>query len=198
MTYVIFSLGASPDVTIDSRVRRCHGRCARAIRSYTLLYEKKGTTMKSMKSTTMMDQMTSMPSMSNMMMAQPAKMNMMMIPRCTFEMEKLKNGMMMRCVAGDEMAAAMMQNLCRMLAGGMMSCHLMMNGMMVLSCNMTMGMCKCEMTTDGICVTCISGDSACAKMMMQMCDCMTTMMEAGCTCCLCMNDTPVCCGCNCE
>ena len=35
----------------------------------------------------------------------------------------------------------------------------MMNGMMVCCCNLTMGMCKCEMTEDGVCITCTSGDS---------------------------------------
>ena len=34
----------------------------------------------------------------------------------------------------------------------------MMNGMMVCCCNLTMGMCKCEMTKDGVCITCTSGD----------------------------------------
>jgi hypothetical protein len=54
--------------------------------------------------------------------------NMMMMPRCTMKMEKTKTGMKMMCMASDETAAAMMQNLCKMLAGGMVSCQMMMNG----------------------------------------------------------------------
>jgi hypothetical protein len=27
------------------------------------------------------------------------------------------------------------------------------------------------------------------------CDCMATMLKDGCTCCLMMNNTPICCGC---
>jgi len=122
-------------------------------------------------------------------------MNMMMIPRCTMKMEKMKDGMKMMCMAGDEMAAAMMQNLCKMLAGGMVSCQMMMNGMTMMTCNMVMGMCKCEMTTDGICITCTSGDADCCRMIQGMCDCMMAMMKAGCTCCMMMNNTPMCCGC---
>jgi hypothetical protein len=32
-------------------------------------------------------------------------------------------------------------------------------------------------------------------MIQSCCDCCTTMKTAGCTCCLMMNNTPVCCGC---
>src|SRR5947209_7804239 len=69
-----------------------------------------------------------------------------------------------------------------------------MNGMMVCCCNLTMGMCKCEMTGDGCVVTCTSGDPKCCDMIQACCDCMAAMMKAGCTCCLMMNGTPVCCG----
>ena len=128
---------------------------------------------------------------SNMPMA--GNMNMMMVPRCTIKMEKCKDGMKMMCVCPDEMSAAMMQNLCNMM-GGMMSCCMMMNGMMVMCCNMTMGMCKFEATKDGICMTCTSGDAKCCQMIQACCDAMMSMMESGCTCCVCMNGMPVCCG----
>jgi hypothetical protein len=72
---------------------------------------------------------------------------------------------------------------------------MMMNGMMVCCCNLTMGMCKCEMTKDGVCMTCTSGDAKCCDMIQACCDCMCTMMKSGCTCCLVMNNTPVCCCC---
>ena len=49
----------------------------------------------------------------------------------------------------------------------------MMNGTMVCCCNLTMGMCKCEMTKDGVCITCMSGDKACCDMIQACCDCMT-------------------------
>jgi hypothetical protein len=70
-----------------------------------------------------------------------------------------------------------------------------MNGMMVCCCNLTMGMCKCDMTKDGCTITCMSGDSKCAEMIHGCCDCMSAMMKAGCTCCVMMNNTPVCCCC---
>ena len=84
---------------------------------------------------------------------------------------------------------------CCILAGGMCSCSMMMNGMMVCSCNLMMGMCKCEPTEMGVTMTCTSGDKACAAMIQACCECMSAMMKAGCTCCVKMNNMPVCCGC---
>jgi len=121
--------------------------------------------------------------------------NMMMVPHCTFKMEKTKTGMTISCVCDDAMAAGMLQNLCSMLQGSMVGCCMMMNGMMVCTCNLTMGMCKCETTDKGCRVTCTSGDPKCCQMIQACCDCMMAMMQAGCTCCLTMNNMPVCCGC---
>ena len=92
-------------------------------------------------------------------MATPPAINPMMVPRCTMKMEKCTGGMKMTCSCDDPVACSMMQNLCTMLAGGMVSCCCMMNGMMVACCNLTMGMCKCEMTKDGCTMTCTSGDA---------------------------------------
>jgi hypothetical protein len=68
-----------------------------------------------------------------------------------------------------------------------------MNGMVVCTCNLTMGACKVEMTKDGCCVTCTSGDQACCNMIQGCCDCLMACMKGGCTCCLMMGGTPVCC-----
>jgi hypothetical protein len=57
-----------------------------------------------------------------------------------------------------------------------------------------MGLCKCEMTDTGVCLTCTSGDKACCEMIQCCCDCMNSMLKAGCTCCVMMNGTPVSCG----
>jgi hypothetical protein len=121
--------------------------------------------------------------------------NYVMVPRCTFKFEKCAGGMKCYCVCDDKMACSMMQNLCTMLAGGMCSCSMMMNGMTVCTCNFTMGLCKCEMTADGVCVTCTSGDAKCCEMIQACCDCLATMLGAGCTCCMMMNNTPFACGC---
>ena len=126
--------------------------------------------------------------------AAPGAMQMCMVPRCTMKMEKCKGGMKMTCTCEDEMAAATLQNMCKMMAGSMCSCCCMMNGMVVCTCNLTMGMCKCEMTPKGVCITCTSGDKACSEMIQACCDCLCTMMKAGCSCCVMMNNTPVCCG----
>lgn len=127
--------------------------------------------------------------------ATPATPNFMMVPRCSMKLEKCPGGMKMTCTCDDPVACSMMQNLCTMLAGGMVSCCCMMNGMMVTCCNLTMGMCRCDMTKDGCCITCLSGDVKCCEMIQACCDCMTGMMKAGCTCCVMMNNTPVCCCC---
>ncbi|MFA5240457.1 MAG: hypothetical protein WC476_12225, partial [Phycisphaerae bacterium] len=113
--------------------------------------------MKEQKMKGMMTMDRNMMGMPNMGMstqgAAAGSMN-MMVPRCMFKMEKCKDGMKIRCIAADEMAAAMMQNLCTMMSGGMVSFQMMMNGMTMMTCNMMMGMCKCEMTTEGVCITC--------------------------------------------
>ena len=107
-----------------------------------------------------------------------AGMNMMMVPRCTMKMEKCTGGMKVTCTCDDPMTLAMM-----------------CNGMTAMSCNMTMGMCKCEMTKTGCTITCTSGDKMCCQMIQACCDCMMAMMDAGCACCMMMNNMPVCCGC---
>lgn len=118
----------------------------------------------------------------------------LMIPRCTMKMEKIAGGMKMTCVCEDKAACTMMQNLCGMMAGGMVSCCMMMNGMPVCTCNLTMGMCKCEMMPNGVMMTCTSGDKMCADMIQACCDCMMSMLKSGCCCCMCINNNPVCCG----
>ncbi len=141
----------------------------------------------------------SMPTMGAPTMGAPTGMpsaaNWMMVPRCTLKMEKCSGGMKITCSCEDKMACSMVQNLCTMMAGGMCSCCVMMNGMMVCCCNLTMGMCQCEMTKDGVRITCTSGDSKCSEMIQACCECMATMLKDGCTCCIMMNNTPVCCGC---
>jgi hypothetical protein len=124
----------------------------------------------------------------------PPAMNFLMVPRCTIRMQKCTGGMKILCTTDDKMACSMMQNLCTMLAGGMCSCCCMMNGMMVCCCNLMMGMCVCESTKEGVSITCTSGDKNCCAMIQACCESMSAMMEAGCTCCVLMNNTPVCCG----
>src|SRR5262249_49729581 len=110
--------------------------------------------------------------------------NYVMVPRCTLKFEKCQGGMKVHCICDDQMACSMMQNLCTMLAGGMCSCSMMLNGMVVCGCSLTMGMCKCEMTETGVCVTCTSGDAKCCEMIQACCDCLSCMLNAGCTCCV--------------
>jgi hypothetical protein len=121
--------------------------------------------------------------------------NWMMVPRCSFKFEKHQGGMKLTCICDDTMARSMVQNLCTMLAGGMCSCYMMLNGMTVCCCNFTMGLCKCDMTDKGVVFTCTSGDAKCGEMIQSCCECMTTMLKSGCTCCVMLNNTPVCCGC---
>jgi hypothetical protein len=128
-------------------------------------------------------------------LSMPTGAQWLMIPRCTMKMEKCNGGMKITCVCDDKAACTMMQNLCSMMAGGMVSCCMIMNGMAVCTCNLTMGLCKCEMTPNGVVLTCTSGDKACCDMLQASCDCMATMLKAGCCCCLSINNNPVCCGC---
>jgi hypothetical protein len=125
----------------------------------------------------------------------PTSTNWLMVPRCTLKLEKCTGGMKINCLCDDKLAASMVQNLCTMLAGGMCSCCAMLNGMTICCCNFTMGICKCEMTDKGVCITCTSGDPKCGEMIQACCDCLSCMLKDGCTCCVMMNNTPVCCGC---
>ena len=127
--------------------------------------------------------------------AMPALANWMMVPRCTFKMEHCNGGCKITCSCEDKMARSMVQNLCTMLPGGMCTCCMIMNGMIVCCCNFTMGLCKCEMTKDGVCWTYTSGDPKCCEMIQACCDCLACQLKDGCTCCMLINNTPVCCGC---
>jgi hypothetical protein len=122
-------------------------------------------------------------------------MNMMMVPRCTMTFSKCQGGMKVTCACEDKVSAAMLQNLCTMMAGGMLGCCCMMNGMTVCCYNLMMAHCKCEPTEDGVCITCASGDPACTAMVEACCASMTSMMKAGCSCCMTMNNMPICCAC---
>src|SRR4051794_10440290 len=125
----------------------------------------------------------------------PAAGNWLMVPRCTVKVEKCQGGLKVTCGCDDAMARSMVQNLCTMLAGGMCSCCVMLNGMTVCTYHFTMGLCRCEMTPSGVTLTCTSGDQKCCEMLQACCDCLNTMMSAGCTCCVLLNNTPVGCGC---
>jgi hypothetical protein len=118
----------------------------------------------------------------------------LMVPRCHLKFEKCQGGMKIHCTCEDKMACSMMQNLCTMLQGGMCSCSVMLNGMTICTCNLTMGLCRCEMTDSGVTILCTSGDTKCCEMIQACCDCLSTMLNAGGTCCLLMNNTPLACG----
>jgi hypothetical protein len=124
----------------------------------------------------------------------PASSNWLMVPRCTFKFEKCQGGLRIHCICDDPMACSMMQNLCTALQSGLCSCCCTLNGMTVCSYNLTMGLCKCELTDKGVCVTCTSGDQKCCEMLQSCCDSLSCLCNAGCTCCLLMNSNPICCG----
>jgi hypothetical protein len=119
-----------------------------------------------------------------------------MVPRCTLRFEKCQGGVKIHCDCDDKMACGMLQNLCTMLAGGMCSCCCTLNGMTVCTCNYTMALCKCDMTEKGVCLTCTSGDDKCCQMIQAQCDCLSSLLQSGCTCCVMLNNTPICCGCS--
>jgi hypothetical protein len=120
--------------------------------------------------------------------------NYLMVPRCTLKLEKCQGGLKITCSCEDKMACSMLQNLSTMLQGGLCSCSVQLNGMTVCHCNLTMGLCRTELTDKGLCLTCTSGDSKCCEMLQACCDCLSCMVNAGCTCCVLLNNTPVACG----
>lgn len=126
----------------------------------------------------------------------PVGANYLMVPRCTIKLEKCQGGVKIHCVCEDQLATTTLQNLCSMLQGGMVGCCVMQNGIPVLHCNLTMGLCRYEQTSNGVCISCTSGDQHCCEMIQSCCDCISCMLNAGCTCCVLMNNTPVCYGCS--
>jgi hypothetical protein len=126
----------------------------------------------------------------------PVGANWLMVPRCTFKLEKCQGGFKCYCACDDKLATSMVQNLCAMLTGGMCSFCVMQNGMTVACFNFTQGTCKCEPTEQGFCFSCTSGDTPCCQVIQSWCDCVSCCLESGCTCCFLINNTPVCCGCS--
>ncbi len=124
----------------------------------------------------------------------PASGNWCMLPRCEIKVEKCKGGLKLVCCCEDDIACGALQNLCKMLAGGMCSCCCTWNGMTMCQCNFCCGNCTCEMTKDGVCITCTSGDEECCEMLQACCECLSTCLESGCCCYVCLGGTPVCCG----
>lgn len=124
----------------------------------------------------------------------PASQNWCVVPRCTIEFEKCNGGFKMNCRCDDKVSSATLQNLCRMLADGLCSCTCTYNGITTCQCNFTIGHCRCEYTKDGCCVTCTSGDKECAAMLQAWCNALSCCCESGCSCYVCFNNTPVCCG----
>jgi hypothetical protein len=51
------------------------------------------------------------------------------------------------------------------------------------------------MTAKGCVLTCTSGDAKCCEMIQACCDCLHTMLNSGCTCCMMMNNRPFACDC---
>jgi hypothetical protein len=119
------------------------------------------------------------------------------VPRCNLKLEKCSGGMKLHVSCEDKVSTSMVQNLCQALQGGLCSCCCTLNGMCACYCNLLMGLCKYECTENGVCITCTSGDSHCCEMIQACCDCLSCMLESGCTCTVLLNNTPVCCG-SCE
>jgi hypothetical protein len=126
----------------------------------------------------------------------PVSASYLMVPRCTIKLEKCSGGLKLTCICEDKVSSSMVQNLCTMLQGGLCSCCCMLNGMVVSSCNLTMGLCKVEPTDQGVCITCTSGDAQCGQMIQACCEQISCLLDSGCTCCVLMNNTPICCGCS--
>ena len=118
----------------------------------------------------------------------------LMVPRCTFRVERCTGGFKVTCSCEDPTACGMVQNLCKMLAGGLCSCCVTLNGMPVCCFDLTMGMCRFENVDQGVCITCTSGDPSCGAMIQACGDCLSGLTDAGCCCYFLVNNTPVCCG----
>jgi hypothetical protein len=120
--------------------------------------------------------------------------NWCVVPRCKIEFEKCQGGYKIHCHCEDELSAATLQNLCRMLGEGCCSCCCTQNGIQCCNCTFAQCHCKCEYTKDGCTIHCTSGDKQCAAQCQACCECCQKCCENGCACFVCFNGTPVCCG----
>jgi hypothetical protein len=125
----------------------------------------------------------------------PGGVNFFNVPRCTFKVERCDGGFKVNCVCDDTASCSVMQNLCMALTGGLCCCNVTYNGMTVCSYNFTMGLCRWETTDKGLCFYCTTGDPRCCTTLQTWCDCMNSMLAAGCQCCFYISNTPLCCGC---
>ena len=121
--------------------------------------------------------------------------NCCVVPRCEIRVEKTKNGCKLHCKCEDEIAAATLQQLCKMLAGQCCNCCCTFNGQTVCQVNLCCCHCTCEATADGCCITCETGDAACCKMTQCCCEAIACCIENGCCCTISFGNTPVCCCC---
>ena len=115
------------------------------------------------------------------------------VPRCDIKFEKCTGGYKIHCNCDDDVSAGALQNLCRMLAGGLCSCSCTFNGIPCCQCSLACGNCKCEYTKKGVCISCTSGDKTCAQVIQSCCECLSSCCDAGCCCCISFGNTPVCC-----
>lgn len=122
-----------------------------------------------------------------------APSNVCILPRCTVKFEKCKGGLKIECRCDDDVACGALQNLCKMLQGGVCNCCCLWNGTTICQCNLCCGHCKCELTKDGCCITCTSGDNACCEMLQACCQCLEACCKSGCTCYISLGGTPICC-----
>ncbi|MEX0678672.1 MAG: hypothetical protein WD063_16450 [Pirellulales bacterium] len=110
------------------------------------------------------------------------------------KVEKCPGGLKLKCSCDDEISAATLQNLCKMLGDGLCSCSCTLNGISICQCHLACGICTCELTKDGVCITCKSGDKACGEIIQACQECLSKCLEAGCCCYVSFHSTPVCCG----
>ncbi len=62
----------------------------------------------------------------------------LVVPRCELKFAKCEGGFSITCRCDDEVSAATLHNLCKMLAGGGCSCACTYNGIPVCQCNFAM------------------------------------------------------------
>lgn len=122
--------------------------------------------------------------------------NTLLVPQCNIKAEKQPNGLKLQCTCTDEVFVSQVQNLCRTVSQGLVSCCLTLNGLPVLTCNLTMGVCVGKPSQQGICITCGTEDPNFSQIIQQCGESIQTLLECGCNCFISINNQPVCCGTN--
>jgi hypothetical protein len=124
----------------------------------------------------------------------PAASGWLLVPRCAYRLEILPDGFQLFADCEDTTQRSMLQNLCLALAGGLVSLQCSLQGMLVWSVSLPVGLSKTEITEGGIRITSTANNGDLVALLHGSCEMFRLSLRAGLSAYLLINSTPVCMG----